>query len=100
MSEVYDYMLPTVNFMGAGSVEVVGERCQILGGEKALLVTDEFLRNMEDGPVDQVINYLEEAGIEYAIFDGVTPNPKDTDVYAGLKIYEKELMAFVEKDEL
>ena len=90
MSDFYDYMLPTVNFMGTGSVEVVGDRCEILGGEKILIVTDEFLRGMEDGPVDQVINYLEETGLDYAIYDGVEPNPKDTNVYDGLEIYEEE----------
>ncbi|GAB6137074.1 iron-containing alcohol dehydrogenase [Halanaerobaculum tunisiense] len=90
MSEFYDYMLPTVNFMGAGCVEVVGERCELLGAEKILIVTDEFLRNMESGPVDQVIDYLEEVGLEYAIYDGVEPNPKDTNVYDGLEIYEEE----------
>jgi 1,3-propanediol dehydrogenase len=90
MSEFYDYMLPTVNFMGAGCVEVVGERCKILGAEKILLVTDSYLSGLEAGPVQIVSDYLEKAGLDYAIFDGVTPNPKDTDVYAGLKIYEKE----------
>ncbi|MFP4020792.1 MAG: iron-containing alcohol dehydrogenase [Halanaerobium sp.] len=90
MSDFYDYMLPTVNFMGAGCVEVVGERCKILGAEKVLLVTDEYLNSLEAGPVQIVSDYLEKSGLEYSIFDGVTPNPKDTDVYAGLKIYEEE----------
>jgi 1,3-propanediol dehydrogenase len=83
-------MLPTVNFMGAGCVEVVGERCKILGAEKVLLVTDNYLNSLESGPVQIVGDYLKEAGLEYVIFDGVTPNPKDKDVYAGLEIYEKE----------
>ena len=90
MSDFYDYMLPTVNFMGAGCVEVVGERCKILGAEKILLVTDKYLNSLEAGPVQIVSDYLAKAGLEYSIFDGVTPNPKDTDVYAGLKIYEEE----------
>jgi len=90
MSEYYDYMLPTVNFMGAGCVEVVGERCKILGAEKVLLVTDNYLNSLESGPVQIVGDYLKKVGLEYVIFDGVTPNPKDKDVYAGLEIYEKE----------
>jgi 1,3-propanediol dehydrogenase len=90
MSDYYDYMLPTVNFMGAGCVEVVGERCKILGAEKVLLVTDDYLNSLESGPVQIVGDYLKKAGLEYVIFDGVTPNPKDKDVYAGLEIYEKE----------
>ena len=90
MSDYYDYMLPTVNFMGAGCVEVVGERCKILGAEKVLLVTDDYLNSLESGPVQIVGDYLNKSGLEYVIFDGVTPNPKDKDVYAGLEIYEKE----------
>ena len=90
MSDYYDYMLPTVNFMGAGCVEVVGERCKILGAEKVLLVTDDYLNSLESGPVQIVGDYLKKSDLEYVIFDGVTPNPKDKDVYAGLEIYEKE----------
>jgi 1,3-propanediol dehydrogenase len=76
--------------MGAGCVEVVGERCKILGAEKVLLVTDNYLNSLESGPVQIVGDYLKKVGLEYVIFDGVTPNPKDKDVYAGLEIYEKE----------
>jgi len=76
--------------MGQGCVEVVGERCKILGAEKVLLVTDDFLSGLDAGPVQIVAENLNEAGLEYVIFDGVTPNPKDKDVYAGLKIYEEE----------
>ncbi|MCC3144624.1 iron-containing alcohol dehydrogenase [Halanaerobium sp. Z-7514] len=90
MPDYYDYMLPTVNFMGPGCVEVVGERCKILGAKKVLIVTDSFLRNMEGGPVDQVLNYLDKANLNYAFYDEVEPNPKDTNVYEGLDIYQKE----------
>lgn len=76
MGNYYDYMLPTVNFMGPGCVEVVGERCEILGAEKILIVTDNFLKNMEDGPVDQVLKYIDKVGLDYVIYDGVEPNPQ------------------------
>jgi len=89
MSSYYDYLLPTVNFMGPGCVEVVGERCKILGGKNVLIVTDNFLKNMEGGPVDQVIHYLKKENINYTFYDGVEANPKDTNVYAGLDIYNK-----------
>lgn len=90
MSSYYDYMLPTVNFMGPGCVEVVGKRCRILKAKKVLIVTDSFLKNMEGGPVDQVIKYLEQEKIQYAFYDKVEPNPKDTNVYRGLEIYQNE----------
>ena len=61
---MYDYLVPSVNFMGANSISVVGERCKILGGKKALIVTDKFLRGLEGGAVDLTVKYLKEAGID------------------------------------
>lgn len=87
---MYDYLLPSVNFMGAGCVSLVGERCKILGGKKALIVTDKFLRSMEGGAVELTTKYLTEAGIKVAYYDGVEPNPKDTNVRDGLEIFKSE----------
>ncbi|WKY48020.1 iron-containing alcohol dehydrogenase [Eubacteriaceae bacterium ES3] len=87
---MYDYLVPSVNFMGAGCVSKVGERCKILGGKKALIVTDSFLKNMEGGAVEVTVKSLEEAGIEVAYFDGVVPNPKDITVKMGLEVYNTE----------
>ena len=86
----YDYLMPSVNFMGAGCVSQVGERCKILGAKKALIVTDKFLRHMEGGAVEIVAENLIEAGIEVAYYDGVEANPKDTNVQDGLEIFKKE----------
>ncbi|MBM7868795.1 1,3-propanediol dehydrogenase [Clostridium pascui] len=87
---MYDYLVPSVNFMGAGCISLVGERCKILGGKKALIVTDKFLRNMEGGAVELTAKYLIEAGIEVAYYDGVEPNPKDTNVKEGLEVFNSE----------
>lgn len=87
---MYDYLVPSVNFMGAGCISLVGERCKILGGKKALIVTDKFLRNMEGGAVELTAKYLTEAGIEVSYYDGVEPNPKDTNVREGLEIFKSE----------
>lgn len=87
---MYDFLVPNVNFFGPGAVSVVGERCKLLGGKKALLVTDKGLRAIKDGAVDQTVKHLREAGIEVVIFDGVEPNPKDTNVLDGLAVFQKE----------
>ena len=39
----YDFLCPSVNFMGPGCVSILGERCQILNMKKPLIVTDEYL---------------------------------------------------------
>ncbi len=90
MSRMYDYLVPSVNFMGPGCLKVIGERAKMLGGKKVLIVTDKFLRSQEGGAVEQTIKYLTEAGLEVAIYDGTEPNPKDTNVADGLKIFKEE----------
>ncbi|MHC7600163.1 1,3-propanediol dehydrogenase [Klebsiella pneumoniae] len=87
---MFDYLVPNVNFFGPNAISVVGERCQLLGGKKALLVTDKGLRAIKDGAVDKTLHYLREARIEVAIFDGVEPNPKDTNVRDGLAVFRRE----------
>lgn len=90
MSRIYDYLVPSVNFMGPGCLKVIGERAKMLGGKKVLIVTDKFLNNQEGGAVEQTVKYLKEAELEVVIYDGTEPNPKDTNVADGLKIFKKE----------
>lgn len=90
MSRMYDYLVPSVNFMGPGCLKVIGERAKMLGGKKVLIVTDKFLRNQENGAVEQTAKYLNEAGLEVVIYDGTEPNPKDTNVAEGLKMFKEE----------
>ena len=84
----YDYLVPNVNFFGPGCLEVVGQRCQILGGKHALIVTDQFLATLKDGAVEKTIAYLDAVGISSSVFSGVQANPKDSDVTSGLACYQ------------
>ncbi|WP_018665410.1 iron-containing alcohol dehydrogenase [Heyndrickxia acidiproducens] len=86
---MYDFFMPNVNYFGRGAVKVTGERCKILGAKKALIVTDRFLSKLDGGPVEKVIATLKETMIDYVIYDGVEPNPKDTNVVDGLKVYQE-----------
>ncbi len=83
----YDFLNPSVNFMGPGCVSVLGDRCKLLNMNKPLIVTDDFLAKLENGPVAQSTASLEAAGIPYAIFTGAEPNPKVQNCYDGLKLY-------------
>lgn len=87
---MYDFFMPNVNFFGRGAVKVTGERCKILGGKKALIVTDSFLRSLPGGPVEKVTESLDKAGISYTFYDKVEPNPKDTNVREGLNVFQAE----------
>ncbi|EEG76645.1 iron-containing alcohol dehydrogenase [Dethiobacter alkaliphilus] len=84
----YAFFMPTVNLMGAGCVKEVGERAKILGAKKALIVTDKDLNKL--GLADQIAGYVKDAGIETVIYDGAIPNPTDTNVHDGEKVYKDE----------
>ncbi len=85
---MYDFLMPAVNFMGPGAVKVVGERCKMLGAKKALVVTDPGM--MKTGTVEIVTGLLKEAGVDFFVWPGAEPNPKDTNVVDGLKVYKDE----------
>ncbi|MGM0175405.1 iron-containing alcohol dehydrogenase [Enterococcus devriesei] len=91
MKNNFDFMMPSVNFFGPGVIEKIGERAQLLNMKKVLLVTDSFLRNLENGPVKQTEASLKAAGVEYVFFDGVEPNPKIRNVMDGAAIYRDSL---------
>ena len=65
---MFDYLVPNVNFFGPNAISVVGERCKLLGGKKALLVTDKGLRAIKDGAVDKTLAHLREAGIDVMVW--------------------------------
>jgi len=82
------YFIPTINLMGAGCVNEVGERLKLLGAKKALIVTDAGLAKISIPT--KVKGIIEEAGLEAVIFDGAEPNPTDLNVDAGFKVWQDE----------
>lgn len=82
------YFIPTVNLMGSGCVNEVGERVKSLGGSKVLIVTDAGISKM--GMADKIKGIIEAAGIAAVVFDGAEPNPTDKNVDAGYKVWKDE----------
>ncbi|MCX6162027.1 MAG: iron-containing alcohol dehydrogenase [Ignavibacteriae bacterium] len=85
---MYGYFIPTVNLMGAGAVSEVGKQAKIIGGTKALVVTDKPM--VKIGIVDKIIKLLNEAGIKTVLYDGAVPNPTVKNVHDGVDLYKKE----------
>lgn len=85
---MYGYFIPTVNLIGAGCASEVGKQAKIIGGTKALVVTDETL--VKIGIVEKVVNILNKEGVQTVVFDKVMPNPTDENVHEGFDIYQKE----------
>ncbi len=85
---MYGYFIPTVNLMGAGAVSEVGKQAKIIGGTKALVVTDKPM--VKIGIADKIIKLLNEAGIKTVLYDGVIPNPTVKNVHDGVDLYKRE----------
>lgn len=77
-----------VVFKGQGSAVVLTEQLAILGFKKVLIVTDAFLAG--SGILDGIKQQLEKDGVDYAIFDGVLPDPAFDQVQAGEALLRTE----------
>jgi alcohol dehydrogenase len=69
---------------GANALERLGELTRMLGGSRALVVTDAGL--VAAGHLDRARSFLRDARIEVAVFDGVEPNPTTRHVAAALEV--------------
>ena len=84
--QTFGFFIPTVSLMGVGCSKDTGVQAKALGATKLLIVTDAGLAKM--GVADQIKKQLEESGLKAVIFDGAEPNPTDTNVHAGVKVYK------------
>lgn len=85
---MYGYFIPTVNLMGAGAASEVGKQAKIIGGSKALVVTDKPL--VKIGIADKIVKLLNAEGVKTVLFDGALPNPTVKNVHDGVDLYQKE----------
>ena len=76
------FILNEVSYFGPGARKELPGVVQRLGFKKALVVTDKGL--MKFGVAQKVLDVMDEAGIPYAIFDDVKPNPTVTNVKNGI----------------
>ena len=82
-----NWSYPTAIRFGSGRIAEIGEACIAAGITKPLLVTDRGLKSMEI--TTRTLDLVEAAGLGRAIFAEVDPNPNDTNVEEGLKIYRE-----------
>lgn len=74
----FEFVLPTRIIYGEGSINKLPDEIRKLNNKKPLLVTDKGI--ITAGIAEKITDVLEEAGIDYAVFDGIQPNPRDTTV--------------------
>ncbi len=85
--ELRKFVAPELVF-GEGALDLVSRYALNLGAGKVLIVTDPGVRAA--GWTGRVKEELRQAGISYALFDRLTPNPKDYEVMEGADFYQCE----------
>ncbi len=76
---------PTKIVFGAGALKRLPAQVERLKMRRPLVVTDAGV--VKAGLAQRVYEVLRAAGLEYAVFDRVEPNPTEKDVFAGLEAY-------------
>ncbi len=84
MSYSAQLRLPANIVIRAGCSEMVGEATKAIGVTRVILVTDPYMS--EEGPVKRLVQRLEAAGVDAAVYSGVQPDPTDKNVEEALSI--------------
>ena len=87
MEELRKFVAPEFLF-GYGARHEVCQYAANFGVSRALVVSDRGVQ--EAGWTGQVIKTLRQGRVTAIPFVGVTPNPRDTEVHAGLAVYQTE----------
>jgi alcohol dehydrogenase class IV len=72
---------------GVGALSLVGRYAANFGARKVMIVTDDGV--VRAGWVERVVGLLDAQSIPSVVFQDVTPNPKDHEVAAGVRLYEE-----------
>ena len=91
MSSVF-YM-PPITLMGQNAIQSLSAELATKDLKKALIVTDKVL--VEIGLVNKLTAELSRGNIEFAIFDGVKPNPTEKNIEDGLAMLNAQACDFV-----
>lgn len=70
---------------GIGSLGLVGRYALNLGGERVLVVSDPGVRNA--GWTEAVTNALDEVGLDWTLFDEISPNPRTEECMRGMECF-------------
>ncbi len=87
MLELRKFVAPEFIF-GNGALSLVGRYAANFGAKKALVVTDPGV--IDAGWTRKIIGELETEKIAYAVFSGVSANPRDSEVKHGADFYTEQ----------
>ncbi len=87
ISNLRKFVSPEIVF-GVGARKTVGNFARTFGAQRVLIVSDPGVQAA--GWVADVEASLQEVGIDYCLYTGVSPNPRCEEVMRGAEIYQQE----------
>lgn len=89
----HTFYLPSINLIGRGCIESLGDQIKEFGFKKALIVTDPFL--VKSPMFDKVTAPLDHIGVSYVVHSNVKPNPTVSNVEEGLAMLKENDCDFI-----
>jgi len=87
--QVFGFFIPTVTLMGVGAHKEIGKQVKALGGKKPFICTDKGITKA--GITQKIVDLVkQDAGVDCVVFDQTVPNPTDTNVHDGLKLFQEK----------
>lgn len=80
----FEFVLPTRIRFGAGVSKSIADEVKATGNKKPMVVTDKGL--VQAGVVQRITDILDKEKVEYIIYDGIQPNPRDTTVHEAYEL--------------
>lgn len=80
-----DWSFPVPIAYGPGRLKDIGERCVGMGLTKPLIVTDKGSAGLPF--IKELQKALSDAGVGWALYSDISPNPRDTDVAAANTVF-------------
>lgn len=85
---ITSFSFPTKIIFGPGAIARLGAALTELGGIRPLVVTDKGI--VASGIIKQVTVPLKKNGVEFSLFDNVTSNPVEENVWSGVTHFQQE----------
>ena len=80
------FVLNETSYHGSGAIAAIADEMKARGFQKAFVASDPDL--IKFGVTQKVLEVLENAGLDYVIFDEIKPNPTIENVQAGVEAYK------------
>ena len=80
------FILNETSYHGAGAIKEIATEAKARGFKKALVCSDPDLVKFK--VTQKVLDVLDEAGLEYALFSEIQPNPTIENVQASVKAFK------------